>query len=210
MTDPTQNSRGTIEQLQLSLGFTGNEVTGYLDRNTYRGIRDWKADFQRQKTQAIAQELIEYAIRPGMRAAGVESDGLETLLLGTAIHESLGFTARKQFGAGVGLSLFQIEPDTAKYYMSMLQKTNIGVYTAISQLGTGDLKADLENNDQFAASLAAVIYTDRLRRADVAMPAAGDVNAAAAVWKKFYNTTAGKGTVAKFTASWTSVMGKGN
>ncbi|NHZ35822.1 PAAR domain-containing protein [Massilia rubra] len=204
---PKNNSPALITEIQTSLGMEGKKVTGFLDTNTYRAMRDWKVDIEDKRTRGIADTLMTQSIRPALKDVGLSSTSMENLLLGTAIHESGDFQHRKQ-APGPALSLFQIEPDTANFYMEKLKKSDAEMYKKLSAMGSGNMKADLAGNDKFAAAMAAVIYDDRLDSRNMKMPAGDDVRGLGGVWKKLYNTSAGKGTVEQYVSEWNDVFKK--
>jgi hypothetical protein len=199
------NSPALINELQESLGMSGKEITGFLDKTTYRAIRDWKVDFEDRKSSSMANELLTQTIRPVLKILDLQSDSMENLLLGTAIHESGMFEYRKQT-VGPALSLFQIEPETASFYMNSIKKNNIDVYNKISALGSGDINQDLAGNDKFAAAIAAVLYEDRITKRSIELPESKDIQGLGAIWKQLYNTPSGKGTVDQFVSDWNQVI----
>lgn len=204
---PRNNSAELVTNLQEALGMEGKGLSGFLDKSTYRAIRDWKVDFEDRKSTSIAEALLTQSIRPALQLLDLQSGAMENLLLGTAIHESGTFEYRKQT-VGPALSLFQIEPDTANFYMNSLKKNDLGTYTKINSLGSGNIKDDLANNDKFSAAIAAVIYDDRLTKRSITLPESSDIRGLGEVWKQLYNTPRGKGTVDQFVNDWNQVFKK--
>ncbi|WP_256079140.1 PAAR domain-containing protein [Massilia sp. YIM B04103] len=202
---PQNNQNTLVMGLQKALGMEGKQLTGFLDKNTYRAIRDWTAEFEARKSASMAESLLTQSIRPALHLLDLQSSAMENLLLGTAIHESGSFEFRKQT-VGPALSFFQIEPDTANFYLSSLKKTDIQTYTKIHSLGSGNFQRDLESNDKFAAAIAAIIYHDRLGRQSISLPASDDIKSLAKIWKQLYNTKKGKGTAEQFISDWENIF----
>jgi len=147
-----------------------------------------------------ARQIREHLIRPVITELGLWSQARENLLLGTAAHESAGFTCIKQVGAGPALSMFQIEPET---YQDLCINTLPGLRKRLPVAMTvlngmvpkryaGMPPADhLLRDAGFACAIAALLYW----RAPPALPAADDLPGLAAYWKRFYNTEHGAGRV---------------
>jgi len=133
---------------QSALGFSGKELTGYLDLHTLREIRDWKADFGDRKTFEISERLRDDSIKPVLQLMGRDTEAMENLLLEVATHESQLFEYRKQT-VGPALGLFQIEPATARDYLRRMESDKSPVFEVLTQLGTGNVEYDLRNNDHY-------------------------------------------------------------
>lgn len=152
---------------------------------------------------------------------------MENLLLGTAIQESYYFTDRTQRGGGPARSLFQIEPSSAIDFLATAKKRQPEVFEKISNLGNtsavleaisvknaaknlesqkiiGDM---LRDSDQFSASVAALIYKQRIVNEGVKLPAATDTERLAEVWKDLYNRN-GKGKPSHYVEKWNEVRGR--
>ena len=113
------------------------------------------------------------------------------LLLGTAIAES-DLRHRKQFPHGPARSFFQMEPDTHDDIWNNYLKYKPKLGEAIISLMTSpdaDKLLELEKNDKYACAMARAHYA----RVSKALPKAGDVDAMAQYWKRYYNTKGGKG-----------------
>ncbi|MCG2585965.1 PAAR domain-containing protein [Massilia sp. TS11] len=225
---PKDNSPNVLKELQSDLGFTEKSVTSFLDTPTYRAIRDWKADYENRKTVAMADALLDSAIRPALKIIKNSDPAMENLLLGTAIQESGFFTHRAQTTGGPGTGLFQIEPISAGDILKGLAKKSPEVFGAIVALGYGDnitqsinkmdaksqasfaaaVKASLQDSDAFGAAIAGQLYTDRIARNNLTVPQPSDVNGLAELWKRLYNTSSGRGTVAEYISKWNSVFGE--
>ena len=116
------------------------------------------------------------------------SNAAVELLLGTAAHESGGLQWREQLGGGPARGIFQMEKDTYDDIWNRYLERRPEVAGAVKTLFTpagGELGFDMiRDNDEYAAVMA------RLRYAmdnDTPLPAAGDLEAQAAYWKRYYN-----------------------
>lgn len=115
------------------------------------------------------------------------SDAAVSLLLGTAAVESDFGKHRVQHGGGPALGVFQMEGATFNW----LKDVKFGaIYPAASMIPFALIEHDL-----FAATIFCRL---RYRAVPTALPAADDIAALAAYWKRWYNTEAGRGTTAKF------------
>ena len=61
----------------------------------------------------------------------------------------------------------------------------------------------LEQNDRYACAMARAHYA----RVSKPLPKAGDVDAMAQYWKRYYNTKGGKGDEDKYREKWNKTMG---
>ena len=135
-------------------------------------------------------------MRPALQRIGAWSPAAEELVLGTGLQES-GFRYLQQI-SGPAVGLFQMEPATVRDlwdYMTARDRT-----TVIKELVVPgeDLVEQLRWNHLYAAALCRMFY---LRIPD-ALPEAGNVAAQARYWKRFYNTTLGKGTELAYRRNW--------
>ena len=134
-------------------------------------------------------------IRPSLKRLGLHSRAAELLLLGTAITESK-LSALVQNGGGPALGVYQIEPAThADIWRNYLTfRPVVAARVLILAAGGFGRAEQLIWNLGYATAIARLVY----RRRPEPMPPAGDIPALAAYWKAYFNTTAGKGTAAKF------------
>ena len=141
------------------------------------------------------QQIREYIIRPALIPHGMWTKSSEELLMLTGAKESqLGYYIH-QLGAGPALGLWQVEPDTFDW-MKVVFPSLLANRTA------PEMVYDLRLN-VLVARLR--YYVD-----PQALPHYTDVAGMAEYWKRIYNTTKGKGTVAEAIASYNKyVLGKG-
>lgn len=142
-----------------------------------------------------AKQLLELIIEPTLREIGLYSLPASQLVLATGIQESkLQYV--KQLGGGPALGIFQCEPATHDDYW----KNYIGYHSELRDsliLMTGTPMPESKRlvwDLKYAAAMCRVHY----RRIKAPLPAAHDLDAQAAYWKRYYNTIHGAGTAAHF------------
>jgi hypothetical protein len=147
------------------------------------------------------KQLRELVIRPACEAIGLYSLAAEELLLGTACQESKCGTYLKQLGTGPALGIFQMEPRTHDdLWKNFVRSKDLGaelIDLSIVAFDTPDAD-EMVWNLKYAAAMCRVHYY----RVKAPLPAAGDIPAQAAYWKKYYNTIKGAGTVEEYLKNW--------
>jgi len=145
-----------------------------------------------------ADQIRQHVVVPVLRELGLWSEAAERLVLGTGAHESGGFRWLAQV-RGPALSWFQIEPAT---YYDLLDRTLPGLERRAPELvmrlrGLVPRRYDafppaeyLARDQGYATAICRLLYY----RVPRALPAANDLAALAAYWKRYYNTAAGRGT----------------
>ena len=142
------------------------------------------------------QQLAVCVIRPALSYIGMHSLAAEQLVLGTALTESLGMYV-KQLGKGPALGLWQMEPAThddilGNYVAYKPQlKLWLGGLSTSARITDGAL--ELIGNLFYGAAMCRIHYA----RGKDALPASGNADGMARMWKKVYNTVLGAGTVEK-------------
>ena len=151
-----------------------------------------------------AKEFLLTVVRPALAAIGRPGIAAEQLLMGTAVKES-DLLHKTQLGGGPALGYFQMEPATHEdlwsNFLSLGSGRELGgKIRALGNTGSTGVPASslLKDNDQYAAAMCRAHYA---RRSDP-LPAANDVEAMAAYWKKWYNTPLGAGTADQFVVKW--------
>ncbi len=136
----------------------------------------------------------EEIIRPVLKEMDMWSEAAESLLLGTAIHESGGLKALRQNGGGPALSYFQIEPATLYdlYDNYLSYRPSLREKLEQFQLKTFSIIENLTLNPAYATAAARLQYY----RVPEALPETLDGQAA--YWKKYWNTKDGKGTAEQY------------
>lgn len=132
----------------------------------------------------------------------LSSEAAVELLVGTALKESGGLRWRIQLGGGPARGLFQMEKatydDIWKNYLAFRAPLRDAVVAAFTPAGEALSFDQITDDDGYAAVMARLKYL----RVPARLPAAGDLAGQAEYWKKYYNTTLGKGTVAGYVAAW--------
>lgn len=157
-----------------------------------------------------AEHLRRQIIRPVLEYLHPEipySLAAENLLMGTAAQESQLGRYLVQLGSGPARGIFQMEDathddinDENDLYDNFLRfrqhiDAKVDALRLPARLPFDDQDApNLIGNLYYAAAMCRVHYY----RAPGALPAAGDIPALAAYWKKIYNTHLGAGTETEF------------
>lgn len=145
-------------------------------------------------------DLRELVVRPVLAAMDRAAPGkLNTpvaveLLMGTAAHESMGGRYLRQ-QPGPARGIYQIEPATFRDLMRWLEGRPALREVVMEWASPAVVPAaQVAGNLYFATAVARANYW----RKPFAMPRVVDVPELAAIWKRFWNTEAGKGTVEQF------------
>jgi len=152
----------------------------------------------------IFAELRSLVIVPVLGQLGLDSPAARNLVLGTAAQESGGaFLA--QYPAGPALGFWQIEPATHQDLLDRFLPARPDLATSLALLRAGEPAAEqqLATNLAYAAAICRLLYY----RIPDPLPAAADLAALGAYWKRWYNTDAGSGTAAEWTASFNRLIG---
>jgi hypothetical protein len=160
------------------------------------------------------QEALAEIIRPALQWISLWSPAAEQLVLATFLHESKLKDRRQiiSYGPpieyGLALGLGQMEPETHddcwRNYLTYRAPIADALRRLTAIVSPIPISAEeLVINDLYAAAMCRVKY----RRADEPLPAADDLPAMAAYWKRHYNTAGGAGTVDQFLADWHVFMG---
>lgn len=154
----------------------------------------------------LPSQLLIGVVRPTLAVIGMSGEVSEKLVLGTAAKES-GFQAIRQIGGGPAVSLWQIEPATAKDTCSRISAHLWGLTAALTFCADMDkvttnsyerVIGQLPGNLYLGAALCRLIYYIKPFKA----PTVLDMISAAHIWKLHYNTPQGAGTEAEFCAAW--------
>lgn len=145
--------------------------------------------------------FIVHVIRPALNHIGLGGRASEELLLGTALQES-NLQYLHQLGEGPAKGVFQMEPrthdDIWQNYLAYKKQLAQQVLDLSGQGAWAPPAEQLCGNMYYAAAMTRVHY----RRVPEALPAAGDIEAQADYWKRFYNTHLGAGTVEEYIENW--------
>ncbi len=151
------------------------------------------------------QRFLAEVVEPALRALDLDSPGARELLLGTALQET-GLRNIPQEG-GPALGYFQMEPCTHDDIWARFLAYRPDLAGKVKALlpDGAPLASDLLGYPLYATAMARLLYA----RVAAPLPAAGDIAAQAAYYKRWYNTPEGAATVGEYLANWRSAMGEG-
>lgn len=146
-----------------------------------------------------AKQLRELIISPTLHDMGMWSESAENLLMGTAAQESHLGHYIKQVGKGPALGIYQCEPVTHDDVVKWGRAKGLLEFESCSP---GRLVYDLK----YATMIARLHYY----RVPKALPSADDIEGIAEYWKRYYNSSLGKGKPEEFVRNYAKyVEGKG-
>lgn len=145
------------------------------------------------------KDLRQLVIRPVTISLGLGGDGVEELLLGTAIQESGAGRSLDQNGGGPALGLWQMEPRTHDDIWTnflgnrpeLAQRVLTWTFTALPK------SVQMIGNLYYACAMARVQYF----RSPRPIPSPGDLRGQAEMYKAVYNTPLGAATVEQYMAN---------
>ena len=144
-------------------------------------------------TRQFVQEILFPTLNGMSDAIGFDcaSPAAVRLMIGTVAVES-NFTAIRQYGSGPARGLFQMEPATARdlFNTYMNRKPALNDFVLSLVIPHIDLAEQLSGNMYLATALARVRYL----RVSEKLPDFEDTEGLARYWKRFYNTSEGRGT----------------
>lgn len=142
-------------------------------------------------------QFLLLVVRPALQRLELWSPAAEQLVLGTALYES-NLEALLQIPDGPARGPFQTEPAThLDAWLRFLPgfpklREALRLMASWSRDEVVPSPAELSTNLLYAAAVCRICYY----RARPALPLEGDAQAMAEYYKRWYNTPAGKGTVA--------------
>jgi hypothetical protein len=142
------------------------------------------------------KHLLSYVIEPVLKDLGLYSPEAAQLLLATAAQESSLGEYLVQLGEGPALGIFQMEPNTHDdiYDNYLFYRPELRDSVEAFLFGGQPPEFNLVSNLAYMTAMARIHYL----RVPEALPALGDIAGMARYWKKFYNTSEGKGTEEEF------------
>ncbi len=154
---------------------------------------------------ALAEKLRIESIRPALQALEPiipHTLAAENLVLGTAAHESAGFTCRVQWGGGPARGLFQMEHVTFRDLYDRYLGQRPVLRRKIDALWPNDGSdpwLQITENDRFAAAMCRVRYWDSAAKISFDPR---DVFEMSRCWSQFYNTRRDPMLEAQFVANY--------
>lgn len=149
------------------------------------------------------RQLERHVIYPVLQTLEYYSENAADFMLGIAAAESACGSKIVQDYDGPGLGIYQCEPATHDDIIRWATERRPELIKKLRTYVPQTVYAALPGNLYYATAICRLHW---LRIPDP-MPKAGDVQAQAALWKKYYNTVAGKGTEAEFIARRRRVLG---
>lgn len=144
---------------------------------------------------ALAVAFRLQVVRPTITALGLWSPAAENILMGTAAHESGGWTFTRQHPAGPARGFFQMEPDTLDDLFASVVRHRPHIRDKLLAIQAPSPQPDrLVFDAAYACAMARVQYW----RFPEKLPGADDLDGLAAYWKRYWNTPGGKGTPEQF------------
>lgn len=130
-------------------------------------------------------EFYRYIIWPTLDDMRLGGDAACQLLLGTALVES-NLEHLVQTGSGPAQGVYQMEPATHDDIWGNYLNARPGLSQSVKQhmIGTHPSASQMVGNHCYATAMARAHYW----RVKAALPPAGDVEAMAWYWKRWYNT----------------------
>ena len=157
----------------------------------------------------FALHLARHVVKPALiHASGGAMHGFDTdtavwLVTGIAAVES-EFRALRQHPTGPALGLWQMEPASADdiwtNFLRFRPDLEGRIHAMLAPTHSRDMQ--LIDNLRYGAAMARL----QIWRSPSRLPASVDPAMFAAIWKRDYNTAAGKGTEAKFMQAWTRLV----
>jgi hypothetical protein len=148
-------------------------------------------------------QLRDIIIKPTLIMLAKYSESAVNLLLGTAAQESaMGtFLVQKGIGFNGGIGIYQMECKT--YHDTYLRavESTVSMKTKFKLFFGYEgkpLAARLASDLQFATAMARLYYA----QVQEPLPDKDDIEGLANYWKKYYNTSLGKGTTDEFTRNY--------
>lgn len=144
-------------------------------------------------------DLRMYVIQPPLKKLNLYSEAAEELLIGTVLQESLGGKYLEQHGPHIlARGIYQMEAITFNDIRRWMRTKDNGYYETeiITQFGFSQFPSvdRLITDLEFATVMTRLHYF----RMPEKLPAADDIEGLANYWKKYYNTSLGKGTTKEF------------
>lgn len=141
-----------------------------------------------------SNQLKEKIVEPVLISIGLYSPVAVNLLLGTAAQESHMGRYLTQI-VGPALSIYQIEPTTAKWLMEWCERKHPTLYQKILKFYAPGLT--LEENLLYSLAFSTCICRLKYFSIKAPMPE-NTMDGLGQYWKQYYNTPLGKGTVDEF------------
>lgn len=135
---------------------------------------------------------------PTLKYIGLYSEGAVNLIIGTMWQESHGEYI-KQLGKGPALGFMQMEPATHDDIWNNYLKYKKSLANKVRDLAIAHPEGKPScNNLMYSLPYQVAMCRCHYLRVKEGLPAANDVEGLAHYWKKYYNTSLGKGKPEEF------------
>jgi len=144
-----------------------------------------------------SKQLRKYVVVPELKRLGLHTKAAENLIMGTAAQESRLGEYLVQLGNGPARGIFQMEKATEKDIWVNYIKYKPNIRDKILQITTTKTPYYMDEiiwNLRYAVAMSRIHYL----RVKEKLPDHDDVGALARYWKKYYNTSLGRGTTEEF------------
>lgn len=127
-------------------------------------------------------------------------ESVEELLLGTAVHESMGLECLFQRGGGPALGLYQIEPETHESIWDHYLKYRQGLASTVRGFASQHTFTRSNNylNNELVTNLAYATVIARLVYLPIPKKIPNDLQGRAEYWDRYYNRNPLHGTPQEF------------
>jgi hypothetical protein len=146
----------------------------------------------------------DYIVRPVLERLGAGGRRAERMVIFTGLVET-GFYHLHQLDNGPAGSFYQIEPETHDCILQWLLARRPEMFKEVRRLllKDMDLLQQLHGNLYYATAICRAFYL----RFPEALPQQDDLEGMARYWKRYYNTSAGAGTIAGAVSKGAKVLG---
>lgn len=150
------------------------------------------------------KQLRSLVVVPVLESLGLHSEAAVDLLMGTCAQESQCGRYLKQLGNGPAMGIYQMEPATHRDLWENFLHHRPQLADKIAALAgrKGPRPEEMIGNLNYATAMCRVHY---FRRPE-ALPKT--LEGQAGYWKKFWNTSLGKGTIQQYLDNWGKYIGE--
>lgn len=153
--------------------------------------------YEGKDTVINSNQLRKYVVEAELVRLGLYSKAAENLLMGTAAQESRLGEYLVQLGNGPARGIFQMEKATEKDIWENYLKYKHNISATILKVTASPVPHTTDEilwNLRYATAMTRIHYL----RVKEKLPDHDDVEALARYWKKYYNTSLGRGTEEEF------------
>lgn len=145
-----------------------------------------------------------YILVPTLQHLRLYSQEAHELVLGTCVQESDGLKYIRQLGGGPALGPGQVEPASHDRLYSNFLIYQPHLLALVKEIEPSCKSDAMLWNLRYSVAMCRIFY----RAVQAPLPKAGDLQAQAAYWKKYYNTALGKGKPEQYVRNWNRYVRK--